>query len=177
MRKLFVMIGLLSMSVSAFAGSYYSNVACKGTVYRLPGAFTSLDGSLLYINVKATDTGAEVKSVVGHVSLAQKNGDASAPATIGELAYYSQFASEKVELKLAPRATKYKDADYLRFDLADVNDNGHDGGGMNGYFVLSKRALDVFKHDGKPVPTFDAHYVLQSGDHTGGTLDFDCQQL
>ncbi len=110
----------------------------------------------------------EVKlSYLGHVAFAKF---VDGLKTLELFDGYSQVSGEKVVSSLSPKATKYTDDDYYRFkDIKGTVESDQDGGGLNGYLVIEKVAL---KTDGeKP---FEAHYVFQHGDHTGGTLDYTC---
>jgi hypothetical protein len=123
--------------------------------------------SILFVKLDRSESvGIEAAlSLLGHVGIGQS--DENDPLRIG---YYSVFNVERALSSRAPRARKYKDEDYFRFtELRDSLDNRFDGGGMNGYFVISRKIKDVDYGE-----TVDAHFVVQSGDHFGGTIDYTC---
>ncbi len=107
---------------------------------------------------------------VGHVAFAKF---VEGLKTIGLFDGYAHLRGSEIASALSPRARKYKDTNYFRFkNIEGVAQTAHDGGGLNGYLVINKKLLKV----GSAAETFDAHYVFQHGDHTGGTLDYTCKK-
>jgi hypothetical protein len=104
-----------------------------------------------------------LRSYMGSLEITDSYADDDSPNKAQILhAYYGLFFGKDRKTNLAPRATVYKDEKYYRFNKLNANiTSDSDGGGMWGYFVISKE----FKK---------AHYVFRSGDHMGGTIDFDC---
>jgi hypothetical protein len=81
--------------------------------------------------------------------------------------YYSVFKSENVSQNPNYRPRVYTNHFQFR-GLREVASNNRDGGGMNGDLVISNTVLT--SNEAR------AHYVFQSGDHLGGTIDYDCKK-
>ena len=164
--KMLAKLLLVSAMFASTAHAAYE-AQCFGEAVRNQG-FGGFVNSVLFVKVGKSDTvGIEAKlKLLGHVGVGLELED----VTKQRIDYYSVFNTENHLSSLAPEARRYRDKDYFRFaELRDSLDNGHDGGGMNGYLVISRKIKEV-----KYGESFDAHFIVQSGDHFGGTIDYTC---
>jgi len=165
---------LSALFVIIFSSTGYSaKVICsaEGNNLRKDGKPHPVSARLEFRLVK-TDSPSKflMTRYVGHI--AGSNFNIKPPETIlsNSDAYYGVFTGKDKNSSLSPQATKYTDDSYLRFrDFNATSTNGQDGGGMWGYFVVNKQALDGVSKN------FDAHFVFSAGDHMGGTVDFNCK--
>ena len=176
------MYKLLSTSLLAAASLFssighaetvYAPVQCwaEGNSFRVNGFAedSNLVSARLFLNLNSEGEGKILKNLYGHVSGAKF---VDGLPRIAEVDFYSQFNAKDLANSLSPRARKYKDADYWRFnDLTDSSSSSHDGGGMWATLVVSKKIDSAEVRNGERFP---AHLIFQHGDHTGGTLDLTC---
>lgn len=110
------------------------------------------------LNVNGT---LELASLIGHVTVGWD--DFNDPSSH----YYSIF-----NLKRMIQNTKYKPRVYtnhIQFkNIDEAASNSTDGGGMNGELVIEASVVD------KLTQKVSAHYIFQSGDHLGSTIDYQC---
>jgi len=175
-----VSLATLALSSGAFAEStIHSDYQCRalGNHFRVYFADRSeyLVESRIAFGLKLDkdrvgEAGEAKLSYIGHVAFQKfvEGGKQEIDLFDG----YSQLLKKDHDSDLSPQASKYTDDKYFRFrEVAESASTSQDGGGMNGYLVISKKVLSA---EGKK--KFSAHYVFQHGDHTGGTLDYVCQK-
>lgn len=163
--------GLWSQVATAETISY--NVECwaDGHEFRVNNESRKeyLTNSRLFLKIENSNDDVELSSYFGHVSGAKF---VEGRDTMTRVDFYSQFLGKDLAASSAPKATTYPDDKYLRFkDFNASIETEQDGAGMNGYLVVSRKAISVTTRK----QSFDAHYVFQHGDHTGGTIDFTCE--
>ena len=151
---------LMSFAVLAFSQAKSVEYTCLASKFRINGGDEGKSVNSRFVMVLSSDTGTEVaKSLIGHV-------DVSAFEQSPYDNYYSVFVLK--DLASNPNYNGHKYTNHVQFkEINESASSSADGGGMNGYLVVNK--------DRKSGESFDAHYVFQSGDHIGGTIDYDCQ--
>jgi len=162
-------------ATTASAKTVHYNVQCwaEGHKFRVNSESVKdyLTSSRLFLKMDAKDDAVVLTEYIGHVSGAKYVEGRDELTTVD---FYSQFLSTEsgeIASSLSPRATVYVDSKYWRFkNFAESAATSQDGGGMQGVLVVSK------KYDAEGDATFDAHYVFQHGDHTGGTISFTCSR-
>lgn len=182
MNKIFMMAVLL-VSAPGFAATdslvVAHNLECvaNGHSFRIGSTNSAeqwVDSRLALQVVKDKDgEGYTLKEYIGHVSLwkflEKKTGYLP---NLAEAEIYQLFVGENITSSLSTRAKSYPDAKYIRFNHFDSNiSTSQDGGGMNGTLVIGKTPL---AGSTAQLAKYDAHYIMQHGDHTGGTIDYSC---
>ena len=182
MKSIFI-TALLFVSMSKVSAAenlvVNHNLEClaSGHSFRIAGYNSAeqwVDSRLALKVLKEKDSGSYVaKEFIGHVTLwkflDKKKGYVP---NFAEAEIYQIFIGENLAASLSPRAKSYPDSSYIRFN--DFNSNvsiAQDGGGMNGTLVISKTPTQASTPQ---IAKYDAHYIFQHGDHTGGTIDYMC---
>jgi hypothetical protein len=148
-------LAMLFVSTSSFALDY----TCTATKGRQWGEDLPTKGELKVEEV--TVDGVRLINVNGSLAVDYDfnlTGDE-------EPCYQGTFTNVTLAEKANYRPNRY--TGYSKFEDFDATETSRcDGGGMWGYLVIEK--------DTKKKP-FNAHYIFQSGDHMGGTIDFECK--
>ncbi len=154
MKTALFLLSLLALGAQA------KQYTCVSTAFRQNSGLEHKANARFVFDVKKDESGVvSLQGFLGHVLVS----DAEEELVYN---YYSVFALETVANNVAYVPRVY--TDHLQFvDVDEKMSNGWDGGGMNGNLVIEKVVLDGAK-------TAKAHYIFQSGDHMGGTIDFDC---
>lgn len=80
--------------------------------------------------------------------------------------YYAIFSFNEIDYNKNYKPVKYKNHfQFPNFD--DFRSNRHDGGGFWGELVVE---------NSPSLEMINAHYIFQSGDHMGGTVDLTCKR-
>lgn len=153
MKKLILLFVLLA-SASSFAADFSKNVTCTSSNFRVS-----------YFDVDADSFGKfnfKISSVNGKVTAKRYGGF----LTVSD--YNGVFSGKDLPEVPYQRASVYKK--HYRFKDVDAVHTFGSETGMWGYFVIEKSIANASRGD-----IVDGHYVLQAGDHFGGTVDFECQ--
>jgi hypothetical protein len=168
-----IIVSAFFMAMPAKADlSVDSNVQCWADGHKYRVQFTSIVenrvDSRLAINFAANAQGdrAVLRQFIGHVAIERF---VEGRGSMASASYYGHFKGSEHVSVLRPAARKYTDDKYFAFDDFDSTASlSWDGGRFFGTLVISK---DVLK---KEAGEFSAHYVLQAGANTGGTIDYTC---
>lgn len=153
MKKLILLLVLIATTESFARDSF--NVTCEASGFRVSYYETDFNHfSKFYFDLRIDAvTGAVVaKEYAGFVATSD---------------YHGVFKGKGLPEVPYQRASTYKN--HFRFKDVDAEYTFGAESGMWGYFVLNKDIVD--KESGEVV---DGHYVLQAGDHFGGTIDYQC---
>jgi len=157
MKSLVVLVAAL-LSINASAADFFKFVkrySCEPQTYRTRSLPLTPQGRL-EMNLAVNEQGRyRLTQVAGHVQLNDEDNTSS---------YYAIFAHMD-QLLDKPNYKSRVYVNHAAFELNAVGWSSYDGGGMWGTFLIEKSGADQVK----------AHYVLKAGDHTGGTLDFNCK--
>lgn len=174
MNTLFRISTLAVLIIVSFAqgGVVYDKAQCSayGHMLRSQGSSNTdyLVNSRFAINLQYDEQKDMAKaSYLGFIEI--ETSVEKGQTRIEEADYYSLFRKSGHLSSKSKRARAYPDSHYFRFrNFNAASTSSGDGGGMWGYFVISKKVL-------QKGAAFDAHYVFQAGDHMGGTVDFQCR--
>jgi len=151
-RSFFALILLLATAHS-YGAEKTARRICTAKLFRSNGVEAMpLENGLLYLTVSKTDDKVTLTKVVGHLLIED---------------YYAIFNGENLPEKPYVRAPSQY-TNHYRFSLTATETAGSESG-MWGHLIVNK---DLFESNGR----VDAHYVLQAGDHLGGTVDLECDQ-
>ncbi|MBT3980301.1 MAG: hypothetical protein HOE90_03060 [Bacteriovoracaceae bacterium] len=164
MKKLALIIAISSMT-QAFSAT----VTCiSKSEARQGGAKLPVAARIDFRDDEDESGNRVLKNVVGHVAVRNNfDGDDKIGRSDD---YYSIFNIKKMKAKAKYKARVYKNHSKFE-DYDSTASNSTDGGGMWGYLAVEKYE----EPKGGEEKSFSAHYVFQSGDHMGGTVDFDCK--
>jgi hypothetical protein len=153
MKNLIVLASLLSAS-TAYAADFSTEVECTAVSYRISYFDSDFNNYAKFnFDIKSVNGKVEAESYGGFFSVSDYNG---------------VFQGQNLpEVPYTRTPQKYKN--HYRFKDLDANYTFGSETGMWGYFVLNKKIATASRGD-----VVDGHYVLQAGDHFGGTVDFDC---
>ncbi len=161
MKQILITLIISTVATPALAKTYLGEWTCIATNIR---AYDAEVESRLVLDVRINEDVVSIHSLVGHVVVSRSADNISVNNQ-----YYSVFASKQLPQNLNYKPRVYKN--YIQFkNIQDAGSNSYDGGNMNGELVIHK---DI-KED--KVDNVSASYIFQSGDHLGGTIDYECQR-
>lgn len=154
MKKLILLFVLIA-SASTYASGNTFNVTCEANNFRVSYSDPDFkDYSKFYFELKVDPASGAIEATewAGFVA----SGD-----------YHGVFKGAGMPETPYQRAAKYKN--HYRFMDVDAEYTFGSESGMWGYFVINKDVVAAAAGD-----KVDGHYVLQAGDHFGGTIDYEC---
>ena len=173
-QNLAISVLLTSLTAPAFSRGSPA-IQCEAYGHKLRHYNTSSGdffvSSILQFDLMDSKEAVTIDNILGHLGI-------SAYAPLEDIAakqvvfnYYGTFFAEQTPETISKRAKKYSSSKYFRFkEFNAEKTTRYDGGGMWGYFVLSKKA------SARQDKYFDGHYIFQAGDHMGGTVDYRCER-
>jgi hypothetical protein len=158
---------LLFLSTLVGTSLHATQFTCISKVFRENGGTGGKTAeSRLVLTLKEKDDGSvEALKIAGHVTVIGH--DENGVAERANDNYYSVFALNNLTNNPNYRPTVY--TNHIQFkEVNEAASSDQDGGGMFGTLVVNKTRPENENEK------FDAHYIFQSGDHLGGTIDYDC---
>jgi hypothetical protein len=158
-KYLFLMVLTVLCATGAHADTKTGAFTCVSNSMRGGMGTEQVDARFTF-RLSTAGEGFVLEKLVGHVIVATEQ-----PESVNDN-YYSVFVLKKVNQNFAYKPRRYVDS--IQFPKVDTQfSSTHDGGGMSGELVISKDNSEK---------TFEAHYIFQTGDHMGGTIDLVCVQ-
>ena len=159
-------------TTNALSETIYVNTECwsEEAGFRSNGDNNNLINTMIFARLERQGDSMLLKNLYGHVAGAKFVDGAT---QIRSADFYGQLNTKEKMNSLSPTARKYLDIKYWRYnDITNSSGTSFDGGGLWGTFVISKdMPVDTYSDE-----EFDAHFIFQHGDHTGGTIDLKCSR-
>jgi len=180
--SLFCCLAFFASDIAVASDDFFEvseNITCvaKGNKIRRGGGYSETDSidSRVYIAVQSQDSksesenGAYKLSWVGHFASDSLWTPPNGKLQVS-LDYYGIFRGKNVDSYFSSRANVYPAKSFIRIkDFNAHTTTSHDGGNIYGSFIIEKAGLEANNKE-----KFKAHYTVKSGDHFGGTVDYEC---
>lgn len=153
MKKLIALLAL-TVATTAYATDFSAEVQCEAVSFRVSYFDTDFNNYAKF--------NFDLKSVNGKVEAVSYGGFFAVSD------YHGVFKGQNLP-EVPYRRTPQVYKNHYRFKDVDAAYTFGSESGMWGYFVINKDIATARRGD-----SVDGHYILQAGDHFGGTVDFEC---